>query len=201
VRRSLDAGRPARSANNRRPWRFLVLGHRGRVDRVAQSVYVSPDVRGAPRVIAIVVSGKFLRRPAGGPEHHAGRVERGPRPLSERNREPRRGWAELLGLKVDEQGIRNGYRRLSGAGGGPRSAPIRGVSAAAVREAASLLESLGHQVQESAIEVEEGSPTTSAGSGSPRRATRSTGKSGSAGAGSRSTSSTRGAARCTELSS
>jgi hypothetical protein len=35
------------------------------------------------------------------------------------------------------------------------------VSAEAVREAASLLESLGQQVQESAIEVEQGSPTTS----------------------------------------
>jgi len=39
---------------------------------------------------------------------------------------------------------------------GPRSAPTRGVPAEAVREAASLLESLGQQVQEVAIEVEEG---------------------------------------------
>jgi hypothetical protein len=39
---------------------------------------------------------------------------------------------------------------------GPRSAPTRGVSAEAVREAASLLVSLGQQVQEVAIEVEEG---------------------------------------------
>jgi hypothetical protein len=60
----------------------------------------------------------------------------------------RRACAELLALKAHEQGVRNGYRRLSGAGGGPRSAPIRGLSAEAVREAASLLESLGHQVQE-----------------------------------------------------
>jgi hypothetical protein len=64
--------------------------------------------------------------------------------------------AEWLGLKADEQGYGTCSRRLSGARAGPRSAPIRGVSAEAVREAASLLESLGQQVQEIAIEVEEG---------------------------------------------
>jgi nitroreductase len=101
VRGSLDAGGPAGSAKNRRPWRFLVLGDRGRVDRVAQSVYVSPELLGAPRVIAIVVSGKFrsLRRAARGPEHHAGRVDEGGRPLSERNREP-----ESLGRAARTQG-------------------------------------------------------------------------------------------------
>jgi hypothetical protein len=36
----------------------------------------------------------------------------------------------------------------------PPTLPIRGVSAEAVRENASLLESLGQQVQEIAIEVE-----------------------------------------------
>jgi hypothetical protein len=38
VGRSLDAGGPAGSAKNRRPWRFLVLGTVGWSTRVAQSV-------------------------------------------------------------------------------------------------------------------------------------------------------------------
>jgi len=58
VRRILDAGRIAGSAKNRQPWRFLVLGDRGLVDRVAQTVYAPPNLRGAPLVIAIAVSGK-----------------------------------------------------------------------------------------------------------------------------------------------
>jgi nitroreductase len=52
VRRSLDAGRIAGGAKNRQPWRFLVLGDRGLVDQVAQTVYASPDLLGAPRVMA-----------------------------------------------------------------------------------------------------------------------------------------------------
>jgi nitroreductase len=38
VRRILDAGRIAGSAKNRQPCRFLVLGDRGLVDQVAQTV-------------------------------------------------------------------------------------------------------------------------------------------------------------------
>jgi nitroreductase len=63
LRRSLDAGRIAGSAKNRQAWRFLALGDRGLVDQVAQTVYASPDLLGAPRVIAIVVSGK-VRSPS-----------------------------------------------------------------------------------------------------------------------------------------
>ena len=43
VSRSLDAGRVAGSAKNRQPWRFLVLGDRGLVAQVAQTVYAQPD--------------------------------------------------------------------------------------------------------------------------------------------------------------
>jgi Asp-tRNA(Asn)/Glu-tRNA(Gln) amidotransferase A subunit family amidase len=47
-------------------------------------------------------------------------------------------------------------RRRSGGRGTRKRAHPRSGSAEAVREAASLLESLGHQVQEIAIQVEEG---------------------------------------------
>jgi len=60
VRRILDPGRIAGSAKNRPPWRFLVLGDRGLVDQVAQTVYGPPNLLGAPLVIAIVVGGKGL---------------------------------------------------------------------------------------------------------------------------------------------
>jgi hypothetical protein len=84
---------------------------------------VSPDVLGAPRVIAIVVSAKFrsLRRPAGGPEHHAGRVERGGRPLSERNREPRRGGPSCS----DSRRMSRGTERVSSAIRRRRGTPKR----------------------------------------------------------------------------
>ncbi|MEK6228528.1 MAG: nitroreductase family protein [Actinomycetota bacterium] len=58
VRRILDAGRIAGSANNRPPWLFLALADRGLVDQVAQTVHAPPNLLGAPLVIAIVVSGK-----------------------------------------------------------------------------------------------------------------------------------------------
>jgi nitroreductase len=38
VSRILDAGGIAGSAKNRQPWRFLVLGDRGLVDQVAQTL-------------------------------------------------------------------------------------------------------------------------------------------------------------------
>lgn len=58
VRRILDAGRIAGSSRNRQPWRFLVLGDRGLVDRVAETVYAPSNLLGATLVIAIVLSGK-----------------------------------------------------------------------------------------------------------------------------------------------
>jgi hypothetical protein len=76
----------------------------------------------------------------------------------------------------------------------PRSAPLRGVSAEAVREAASLLESLGQQVQEVAIEVEEGYADNFIKVWIAQTGDEVTRTSGSAGASSTSTSS---AARCT----
>ena len=56
--RILDAGRIAGSSKNSQPWRFLVLGDRGLVDQVAQTVYAPPNLLGTPLVIAIVGSGK-----------------------------------------------------------------------------------------------------------------------------------------------
>ena len=47
VRRILDAGHIAGSAKNRPPWRFIVLGDRGLVDQVAQTVYAPPKLLGA----------------------------------------------------------------------------------------------------------------------------------------------------------
>ena len=58
LRRILDAGRIAGSSKNRQPWRFLVLGDRGLVDQVAQTVYAPPNLLGGPLVIAIVVGGR-----------------------------------------------------------------------------------------------------------------------------------------------
>ena len=63
LRRILDAGRIAGSSKNRQPWRFLVLGDRGLVDQVAQTVYAPPNLLGAPLVIAIVVSAR-VRSPS-----------------------------------------------------------------------------------------------------------------------------------------
>jgi hypothetical protein len=80
---------------------------------------------------------------------------------------------------------------------GPRSALTRGVSAEAVREAASLLVSLGQQVQEVAIEVEEGYADNFIKVWIAQTGDEVTRTSGSAGASSTSTSSSRSAARCT----
>lgn len=57
-RRILDAGRLAGSAQNRQPWRFLVVEDRERKERLAASVFAPGNVRGAPFVVAIAVSGK-----------------------------------------------------------------------------------------------------------------------------------------------
>ena len=52
--RILDAGRLAGSSKNRQPWRFYVVPGELLVD----SVYEPTNLRGAPFVVAIVVSGK-----------------------------------------------------------------------------------------------------------------------------------------------
>lgn len=55
VRRILDAGRISGSAQNRQPWRFLVVRDRSVVERVAETVYAPKNLRGAQLVIAILV--------------------------------------------------------------------------------------------------------------------------------------------------
>src|SRR5215211_5700875 len=67
-----------------------------------------------------------LRRRAGGPEHDAGRVERGSRLLSERNREPGEP-GRAARARGGRAGTDRALVRLSGAPPGPRSAPTRGV--------------------------------------------------------------------------
>jgi nitroreductase len=55
--RILDAGRIAGSAQNRQPWRFLVIESADVVERVAETVYASKNLLGARLVVAIVVRG------------------------------------------------------------------------------------------------------------------------------------------------
>ena len=55
VERILDAGRLAGSASNRQPWRFLVVGERKRVERLAETVFAPRNVLGATLVVAVVV--------------------------------------------------------------------------------------------------------------------------------------------------
>jgi nitroreductase len=55
VRRILEAGRLAGSSKNRQQRRFVVLNER---EAVAGAVYNPANVRGAPLLVAIVVSGK-----------------------------------------------------------------------------------------------------------------------------------------------
>ncbi len=52
--RILDAGRLAGSAKNRQPWRFEIVPG----ELLADTVYEPANLRGAPFVVAIVVSGK-----------------------------------------------------------------------------------------------------------------------------------------------
>jgi nitroreductase len=105
VRRNLDAGRIAGGAKNRQPWRFPVLGDRGLVDQVAHTVYASPDLLGAPRVIA------NCGQRQGPVAFDAGRAAQNvmlaawneaSSPVRTESRTRR--VAELLGLKADEQG-------------------------------------------------------------------------------------------------
>jgi nitroreductase len=55
--RVLDAGRIAGSAQNRQPWRFLVIESADVVERVAETVYASRNLLGARLVVAIVGRG------------------------------------------------------------------------------------------------------------------------------------------------
>ena len=52
--RILDAGRLAGSAKNKQPWRFHVVAG----ELLADAVYEPANLRGAPFVVAIVVTGK-----------------------------------------------------------------------------------------------------------------------------------------------
>jgi nitroreductase len=54
VRTILDAGRLAGSAQNRQPWRFVVVEDAGRREQLAEAVYEPTNVRGARLVVAIV---------------------------------------------------------------------------------------------------------------------------------------------------
>jgi nitroreductase len=103
VRRILDAGRIAGSAQNRQPWRFVVIEDASLRDQVAETVYVPGTVLGAKLVVALVVQGS--------PGFDAGRVAQNmmlaawnegviscPNGMPDRDRT-----AAALGLQEDEQ--------------------------------------------------------------------------------------------------
>jgi nitroreductase len=56
--RILDAGRLAGSAQNRQPWRFLIVETAETRERLADLVFVPGNIRGAQLVVAIVVTGR-----------------------------------------------------------------------------------------------------------------------------------------------
>jgi nitroreductase len=58
VERVLGAGRLAGNANNRQPWRFLVVESADLREQVAEHVYAPDNIRGAQLVIALSVGGK-----------------------------------------------------------------------------------------------------------------------------------------------
>jgi nitroreductase len=59
VRRILDAGRLAGSAQNRQPWRFLVVEDPEVRAQLAEAVYEPGNVRGAKLVVAILAKGSL----------------------------------------------------------------------------------------------------------------------------------------------
>jgi nitroreductase len=59
VERILDAGRVTGSAQNRQPWRFLVVEDARRRERLAEAVYEPGNIRGAPLVVAILGARPF----------------------------------------------------------------------------------------------------------------------------------------------
>ena len=54
TQRILDAGRLAGSAQNRQPWRFLLIESPEVKERLAEAVYEPGNVRGAQLIVAIV---------------------------------------------------------------------------------------------------------------------------------------------------
>ena len=54
----LDAGRLAGNANNRQPWRFVLVEGPERREGLAELVYAPGNVRGAQLIVVIAVSGK-----------------------------------------------------------------------------------------------------------------------------------------------
>ena len=54
----LDAGRLAGNANNRQPWRFVLVESPERREGLAELVYAPGNVRGAQLIVVIAVSGK-----------------------------------------------------------------------------------------------------------------------------------------------
>jgi nitroreductase len=57
VRRILDAGRLSGSGSNRQPWRFVLVSDQAQ-EALADTVFEPVNLRGAPLVVAVVVSGK-----------------------------------------------------------------------------------------------------------------------------------------------
>ena len=57
VTRILDAGRLSGNASNKQPWTFVPVEDPGRKERLAESVYVAGNVRGAALVVAIATPG------------------------------------------------------------------------------------------------------------------------------------------------
>jgi nitroreductase len=59
VGRILDAGRLAGSAQNRQPWRFLIVEDAGVRAQLAETVYEPGNIRGAKLVVAILAKGSL----------------------------------------------------------------------------------------------------------------------------------------------
>ena len=59
VERILDAGRVTGSAQNRQPWRFLIVEDAERREKLADAVYEPSNIRGAQLVVAIVGTRPF----------------------------------------------------------------------------------------------------------------------------------------------
>jgi nitroreductase len=57
-RRIVDAGRLAGSAQNRQPWRFVVIESPDVCEQLAELVYEPGNIRGAQLIVALAVSGK-----------------------------------------------------------------------------------------------------------------------------------------------
>jgi len=59
VDRILDAGRLAGSAQNRQPWRFVVIEDEREREKLAETVYVPENVRAAALVVVVVSRSAF----------------------------------------------------------------------------------------------------------------------------------------------